>query len=167
MSTVRSPDGKFPTFPVSLQIDGENPTASFKNAGILGGLIDAVGWLKDRMGAMASILTDGAGGATVEWQAKDENGAGWIQSVSCNGINGLVVTHATFGSVSDYVIEATVARRSDEATLVSYKMFTEIVQDVAALNKTTIRITDDSGASLSVSTLTWRITLRLTKAAAL
>lgn len=174
MSAPWDPDGTFPTMPMTLPDTGQvgELLTAFEAAdtGAMAQLVNAIGWLKDRAGYHALVTTDGAGGASIVWQSGDESGEDWLTAVSLGTYGAatcLVLEHATFGAASAWSVEAEIQRTSDEATLAAYAAFAEVIQDATSLDKTAIRITDDSGADLSPGSFPWRILVSLTKAATL
>jgi len=173
MTQTKSPNGKFPTFPFNLPVDGEFVTedalmvSDTSGQGWIGKLIDAVGWLKDRAGYTACIATDGIGGCVIEWQSGDELNADWILSVNDDGVDGIAVTMATtFVANSDFCAESTILRRSNEASL-SSKRYPVIVVTQPVDTKFVVQIVSDTGAAINTSTEAIRVFVRMTKKSAL
>jgi hypothetical protein len=89
MSETKSPDGTYPTWPMTLPTDGElvNNDVLFTSAsadrGAIGKLVDAVGFLKARSAQAFVISTDGAGNVTLERRTpKDDGSTAFLSAAS-------------------------------------------------------------------------------------
>jgi hypothetical protein len=112
MSETKSPDGTYPTWPATLPVDGEFVTNDVlftslsADRGIIGKLIDAVGYLKARSPQLFRIRTDGTGGLEVKRRTPIDDGAtAFFSSVAFQGTTAI---RCTFGTAAadddDYVI---------------------------------------------------------------
>lgn len=101
MSETKSPAGTYPTWPATLPVDGELVTndklftSASADLGIIGKLIDAVGYLKARSPQVFRVRTDGAGAVTLERRTPIEDGA--TAFFSSAAISGTAVRF-TFGT---------------------------------------------------------------------
>jgi hypothetical protein len=158
-----SPSGTFPTFPLTLVLDGEvvNHDSTFKSTdpkkGLFAKLIDAVGWLKDQIGPSSPVACTRSqplhivGTTFVSADGTDPDA--WMTHTA--GSAGAAVQTRPVAATGDSTLLA-LDRFVDGATLTSVKVTTKGTSGTSSVNLPTYKIVrwkkEAAPADMSAST---------------